>query len=73
MPAERGAMRQVREILRLSLCSEVPARKIARRLGLAPSTVRGTLKRFHLAGLSWPLEIADEELEDKLRRAAQGS
>jgi hypothetical protein len=24
MPAERVAMRQVREILRLSLCSEVP-------------------------------------------------
>lgn len=68
MPAERVTMRQVREILRLAFSNTVPGREIARRLRIAPSTVRETLKRFASAGLSWPLaeEITDEELEDKL-------
>ena len=41
MPAERITMRHAREI--------------ARRLGMARSTVRETLKRTETAGLSWPL------------------
>jgi transposase len=54
MPAERVPMRQAREI--------------GRRLGLAPSTVRETLKRLASAGLSWPLRegISDAELETAL-------
>jgi transposase-like protein len=55
MPAERVAMRQVREIIRLKFSAGVPTREIARRLGIAASTVRETLRRFEGAGLSWPL------------------
>jgi Mn-dependent DtxR family transcriptional regulator len=53
MPAERMAMRQVREVLRLKFVG-VPNREIARRLVVAPSTVREMLKRFAAAGLIWP-------------------
>ena len=42
MPAERIAMRQVHEIMRLMWAEKAPIRKIARRIGLAPSTVRAT-------------------------------
>src|SRR5438128_12159465 len=61
MPAERTTMRQVREVLRLKFVGGVPIREIARRIGVAASTVRVTLKRFQTAGLSWPLP---EELTD---------
>jgi IS30 family transposase len=46
MPAERTAMRQVREVLRLKFIGGVPSREIARRVGVAPSTVRETIRRF---------------------------
>jgi transposase len=61
-------MRQVREVLRLKFVGGVPTREIARRLGIAPSTVRTTIRRFQVAGLSWPLadEITDAVLEAKL-------
>src|ERR1700680_3851474 len=52
MPAERTTMRQVREVLRLSTAG-VGLNEIARRAGVAPSTVRLTLKRLASAGLSW--------------------
>ena len=55
MPAERVSMRQAREIIRVKFSTSLPTREIARRLGLAPSTVRETLSRLEGAGLSWPL------------------
>ena len=61
MPAERIAMRLVREILRLITAEKLSVREAARRTGKAPSTVRATLGRFRAAGLSWPLP---EELGD---------
>jgi transposase len=68
MPAERTTMRQVREVLRLKFVGGVPTREIARRIGVAASTVRGTLKRFQAAGLSWPLpeDMSDTALEARL-------
>ena len=42
MPAERVAMRQVREIIRLKFSAGISTREIARRLGIAASTVRET-------------------------------
>ncbi len=61
-------MRQVREVLRLKFVGGVSVREIARRIGVAASTVRGTLKRFAAAGLSWPLpeEMTDAVLEARL-------
>jgi hypothetical protein len=54
MPAERIGMRDAREIIRLKF-SDVSTHEIARRLGMARSTVREALKRADVAGLAWPL------------------
>ena len=64
-------MRQVREVLRLRTV-RVGLNEIARRVGIAPSTVRLTLKRLASAGLSWPLpaEMTDGALETALFAAA---
>src|SRR4249919_1825269 len=71
MPAERIAMRQVRDVLRLNAAG-VSGNEIARRVGVAPSTVRLTLKRLTAAGLGWPLpaEMTDAALEAQLFTAA---
>src|SRR5271168_1141384 len=71
MPAERTTMRQVREVLRLTTAG-VGLNEIARRVGVASSTVRLTLKRLASAGLSWPLpaEMTDTALETALFGAA---
>src|SRR5215472_9599126 len=67
MPAERTAMRNVREVLRLTSAG-VSGNEIARRLNLAPSTIRLTLQRLATAGLCWPLpaELTDAALEVRL-------
>ncbi len=72
MPAERVAMRHVREIVRLTLGSGLSGREISRRLGVAPSTVRETVRRFQAASLVWPLaeELSEEALEQRLYGAA---
>src|SRR4051812_27542317 len=71
MPAERIAMRQVRDVLRLKAAG-VSGNEIARRVGVAPSTVRLTIKRLAVVGLSWPLpaELTDTALERQLFTAA---
>ena len=68
MPAERTTMRHVREVLRLKFVGGVPTREIARRIGVAASTIRTTLRRFQAAGLSWPLpeDMTDAALEARL-------
>src|SRR3979411_1953203 len=65
MPAERVAMRHVREIIRLKFSAGISMREIARRLGIAASTVRETLRRLEGAGLAWPLPdgMSDGDLE----------
>src|ERR1700680_4076798 len=67
MPAERIAMRQVRAVFGLKAAG-VSGNEIARRVGVAPSTVRLTLKRLAVAGLGWPLpaEMTDAALEAQL-------
>jgi len=64
-------MRQVREVLRLKAAG-ISGNEIARRVGVAPSTVRLTLKRLAAAELSWPLpaELTDAALEARLFTAA---
>src|SRR6516162_2720860 len=71
MPAERIAMRQVREVVRLKAAG-ISARGIAVRLSVAPSTVRLTLQRVAAAGLGFPLpeELSDGDLEARLFAAA---
>ena len=60
-------MRHVREVLRLKTAG-VSGNEIARRLNLAPSTVRLTLQRLATVGLGWPLlaELTDAALEAQL-------
>src|SRR5258708_12684398 len=72
MPAGRVSMRHVREILRLG-CTGISGHEIARRTGLAPSTVRETVKRFEASGLTWPLpdEVTDGALQPSLYRNAR--
>jgi transposase len=67
MPAGRASMRHVREVLRLGSAG-VSKHEIARRMGLAPSTVRATLKRFAATGLAWrlPDDVTDAALEARL-------
>src|SRR6266481_5541610 len=71
MPAERIAMRVVREVLRLTFAG-VSKREVARRTGLASSTVRATIARFQSLGLIWPLPetITDSDLEAKIYKSA---
>jgi len=69
-------MRGAREIIRLK-SSCVSTHETARRLGLARSTVRETLKRAETAGLVWPLpeDMNDAALEAALyasRRSKRG-
>ena len=76
MPAERIGMRDAREVIRLKHAS-LSTHEIARRLGLARSTVRETLKRAETAGLAWPLpeDMNDAALEAALyasRRSKRG-
>jgi transposase len=64
-------MRHVREVLRLGSAG-ISKHEIARRMGLAPSTVRETLKRFASTGLVWPLpdDVTDGDLEARLYKSA---
>jgi len=71
MPAGRVAMRRVREVLRLGFAG-ISKHEIARRTGLAASTVRETLARFKAADLDWPLpeSVTDGDLEAMLYKNA---
>jgi transposase len=71
MPAERVAMRVVREVLHLTFAG-ISKREVARRTALASSTVRATIARFQSLGLTWPLPetVTDSELEAKLYKNA---
>jgi transposase len=71
MPAGRVAMRRVREVLRLGFAG-ISKHEIARRTGLAASTVRETIARFKATGVDWPLPetVTDSDLEAKLYKNA---
>lgn len=61
-------MRHVREILRLSLDAGLSTRVVGERVGVGPTTVRDTLKRFGRSGLSWPVpaQMTDANLAARL-------
>src|SRR6202040_3785382 len=67
MPRERMSMRHVRECLRLKSAG-ISTREIARRVGVASSTVRLTLQRCEAAGIACPLDagLTDAVLEQRL-------
>lgn len=61
-------MRHVREILRLSLEAGLSTRVVSERVGVGPTTVRDTLKRFARSGLAWPVPatMTEADLEGRL-------
>ena len=67
MPMERVSMRHVRDCLRLKNAG-LSTREIARRVGVASSTVRLTLRRCEGAGIAWPPDasMTDAVLEQRL-------
>ena len=67
MPAQRLAMRQVHEVLRLKWEQGLSDRKIAHSLGISRPTVAEYVRRAQAAGLSWPLPAPyDEETLERL-------
>lgn len=60
-------MRHVRVCVRLKNAG-MSTREIARRVGVASSTVRLTLRRCEVAGIAWPLDagLTDAVLEQRL-------
>ena len=67
MPAQRLAMRQVYEVLRLKWGQRLSDRKIAHSLGMSRPAVAEYVHRAHAAGLSWPLpETYDEGALERL-------
>jgi len=68
MPAERVAMRKIREVLRLHFACGLGKRRIAPLVGVGPSAVREYVARATKAGLEWPLPetLDDEALERRL-------
>jgi transposase len=67
MPAQRLAMRQVHEVLRLKWGQGLSDRKIAHSLGISRPTVADYVRRAQAAGLSWPLpETYDEGTLERL-------
>lgn len=67
MPAERAAMRQVRDVVRMKAAG-ISVREIAVRIGVAPSTVRLTMKRLEQAGLDEAAvaDLSEAALEARL-------
>ena len=68
MPAERAAMRKVREVLRLRYALGVSERQIAITTGQSRSTVGEYLRRAAVIGITWPTPdgLDDTELERRL-------
>ena len=63
MPAVRLSMRKTREVLRLKYNRGLSNREIAHACSIARSTVGDYLERARKAGLTWPVDLDDEELD----------
>jgi hypothetical protein len=61
MPAQRLAMRQVHEVLRLKWGQGFSDRKIAHSLGISRPAVAEYVRRAQAAGVSWPLPDTYDE------------
>jgi hypothetical protein len=73
MPAQRLAMRQVHEVLRLKWEQGLSDRKIAHSLGMSRPTVAEYVRRAQAAGLLWPLPATyDEATLERFGRVPAG-
>ena len=55
MPAERSSMRKIREVLRLHFACGLSKRRIARAVGIGPTSAGEYVARARRAALAWPL------------------
>lgn len=63
MPAMRLSMRKIREVLRLKFDRGLSNREIALACSIGRTTVHEYLERAGRAGLKWPVDIDDEQLD----------
>ena len=65
MPRPRAAMRQIREVLRLTFGERLSRRQVSAATGVAQTTVCDYVGRARAAGVGWPLpaDLDDEGLE----------
>ena len=61
MPAERAAMRKIREVLRLKPAQQTSERQISFAVGLSRSTIGDYFRRAAQARLSWPIPEAIDD------------
>lgn len=68
MPRPRSNMRQIREVLRLTMAEGMSPRQVASSLGVARTTVQRYVRMAEACGLSWPLPdgMDDRDLEVRL-------
>ena len=68
MPAPRGSMRKIREILRLKFEAQLSHQRIAAAIGVSKGAVTKYVQRASALGLSWPLPetLDDATLEAQL-------
>jgi transposase len=66
MAQKRIGMRKIREVLRLHFEARISQAKIAGVFRISRHTVQQYIMRFTAAGLIWPLDLRDDELERKL-------
>lgn len=63
MPAMRLSMRKIREVLRLKFDRGLSKREIALACSIGRTTVHEYLEKAGRAGLKWPVDMDDEQLE----------
>jgi len=66
MANKRITMRKIREVLRLHFEVRISKTNIYSVAKISRSTVQQYIMRFMAAGLSWPLDLRDDELERRL-------
>lgn len=68
MPRPRSAMRQIREVLRLSVGEQMSRRRVAVATGMPYTTIADCLARAKAAGVGWPVavDVDDAALEQRL-------
>jgi len=66
MAQERTSMRKIKEVLRLHFEAQISQAKISSVAKISRSTVQQYIMRFMAAGLNWPIDLRDDELERRL-------
>lgn len=66
MPAMRCSMRKIREVLKLKYARGLSSREIALACSIGRIAVGEYLQRASKAGITWPIDLDDDKLEQML-------